>query len=121
MRRPLGRDPTIFSEVSPDRVDELGALPHEQVTSSEYQTRRLLLFALHGHEPHARALRCFTDRLSIDRVTLLSLHERFYIGGRDQPNFMTKLGELAGPLMAPPTILPRPPATLPGVAENHAH
>src|SRR5215467_4532133 len=101
MRRPLGRDPTIFSEVSPDRVDELGALPHEQVTSSEHQTRRLLLFALHGHESHARPLRCFADRLSIDQVALLSLHERSYISRRDQPNFVAKLSELASPVMGP--------------------
>ncbi|MCP2132672.1 UNVERIFIED_ORG: hypothetical protein M2187_008364 [Bradyrhizobium japonicum] len=54
VRRPLSCDPSIFSEVSPDRVNELRSLPHQQVTGPKHQTRRLLLFALHGHEPHAR-------------------------------------------------------------------
>jgi hypothetical protein len=83
----------------------------QQVTGSKYQTRRLLLFALHGHEPHARSLSGFADGLGIDRVVLLPLHERFYIGGRDQPNFMAKLGELTGPVMRSTTCLQRYHAT----------
>jgi len=67
--------------------------------------RRLLLFALHRHEPHARALRRFADRLGIDRIVLLPLHKRLYIRGRDQPNFVTKLGELTGPVMRSTTCL----------------
>jgi len=78
---------------------------------SKHQTGRLLLFALNGHEPHARPLGCFADRLGIDRVILLPLHERFYIGGRDQPNFMAKLGELTGPVMCSTTCLQRYRAT----------
>jgi hypothetical protein len=91
--------------VSPDPVDELRSLPHQQVTGPKHQTRRLLLFALNGHEPHARPLRCFADRLGIDRVVLLPFHKRLYIGGRDQSNFMAKLGELTGPVMGSATCL----------------
>src|SRR5579859_1601372 len=58
-----------------------------------------------------RMLGRFADRLGIDRVVLLPLHERFYIGGRDQPNFMTKLGELTGPVMCSTTCLQRYRAT----------
>src|ERR1041385_8244339 len=107
MRRSLGCDPTIFSEVPPDRVDELSSLPHQQVASSKHQTRRLLLFALHGHEPHARPLSGFANRLGIDRVVLLSLHKRFYISGWDQSNLVAKLDELTGPVMSPATRLQR--------------
>ena len=117
MRRPLGCDPTIFSEVTPDRVNELGSLPHQQITGPKHQTRRLLLFALHRHKPHARALRRFADRLGIDRVVLLPLHKRLYIGGRDQPNFMAKLGELTGPVMRSTTCLQRYRATRLGCEE----
>src|SRR6516164_3796711 len=46
-----------------------------------------------------------------DRVVLLPLHERFYIRGRDQSNFMTKLGELTGPVMCSTTCLQRHRAT----------
>ena len=107
MRRPLGRDPAIFREVSPDRVDELSSLPHQQITGSKYQPRRLLLFALYGHEPHARPLRGFANRLGIDRVVLLSLYERFYVGRRDQPYLVAKLSELASPVMSTATRLQR--------------
>ena len=71
------------------------------------QTRRLLLFALHGHEPQARPLSSFANRFSIDCVVLLSLHERFDVGGRDQSNFMAKLGELTSPVMCAATCLQR--------------
>jgi hypothetical protein len=47
-------------------------------------------------------LKLCLDLVPIDRVVRLSLHERFYIGGRDQPNFMAKLAELAGAVMGPP-------------------
>jgi hypothetical protein len=53
----------------------------------------------------------FADRLGIDRVILLPPHERLYIGGRDQPNFMAKLGELTGPVMCSTTRLQRHRAT----------
>jgi hypothetical protein len=103
--------------VTPDRVDELGSLPHQQITSPKQQTRRLLLFALHGHEPHARPLRCFADCLGIDRVVLLPLHERFYIGGRDQPNFVAKLDGLTGPVMGSAACLQSYRATRLGCEE----
>jgi hypothetical protein len=105
MRRPLGCDPTVFSEVTSDRVDKLGSLPHQQITGPKHQTRRLLLFALHRNKPHVGALRRFAYRLGIDRVVLLPLHKRLYIGGRDQPNIMAKLTELTGPVMRSPACL----------------
>src|SRR5262245_6910045 len=107
MRRPLWCDPTKFGEVSPDRVDELGSLPHQQVTGPKHETRRLLLLALHSHEAHVRPLRCFANCLGVDRVVLLPLHERLYIGGRDQPNLMAKFGKLASPVMSPATCFQR--------------
>jgi hypothetical protein len=105
MRWPLGRYPTIFRKVSSDRTDELGSLPHQQVPGSKHQTRSLLLFTLHGNEPHARPPRSFADRLGVDRVVLLPLYKRLYISGRDQPNLMAKLRELSGPVMGSATCL----------------
>jgi hypothetical protein len=111
MRRAFWRYPTIFSEVSTDCVNELGSLPHQQVTGPKDETRRLLLLALHRHEAHVRPLRCFANCLSVDGVVLLPLHERLYISGRDQPNLMPKLGELASPVMRSTTRLKRYSAT----------
>jgi hypothetical protein len=76
-----------------------------------------LLFALYGHEPHARPLRGFANRLGIDRVVLLSLHERFYVGRRDQPYLVAKLGELASPVMSTATCLQRDGTTRLGCKE----
>ena len=102
----LGCDPTIFGEVTADRVDELGCC---RTNRSRVETRDLLpaAVALHCDEPHAGVLRRFADRLGIDRVVLLPLHKRLYIGGRDQPNFMAKLGKLTGPVMRSTTCLQR--------------
>jgi hypothetical protein len=76
-----------------------------------------LLLAHHGHEPHARPLRRFADRLGVDRVVLLSFREWFYIGRRDQPNFMAKLDELTGPVMGSATCLQSYRATRLGCEE----
>jgi hypothetical protein len=48
-----------------------------------------------------------------DQVTpqMVGVCERFYIGGRDQPHFMAKLGELTGPVMCSTTCLQRHGAT----------
>src|SRR6478672_7099664 len=51
---PLGAIQPYSVRWPPDRVDELGSLPHQQITGPKHQARRLLLFALHRHEPHAR-------------------------------------------------------------------
>jgi len=76
-----------------------------------------LFFALHGHEPHARPLRCFADCFGIDRVVFLPLHKWLYIGGRDQPDFMAQLGELTSPVMSAATCLQRYGATRLGCEE----
>ncbi|MET4448970.1 hypothetical protein ABIB75_007282 [Bradyrhizobium sp. GM2.2] len=70
-----------------------------------------MLFALHDNEPPARSLRRFANRFGIDRIVLLPLHERFYIGGRDPPNFMAKLDQLTRPVMCSTTCLQRYRAT----------
>ncbi|KQZ99924.1 hypothetical protein ASD64_14050 [Mesorhizobium sp. Root157] len=75
MRRSLGRDPTIFGQMTSDGVDQLGALPNQQIACSEHQGICLLRLALYCHEPHARTLRSLADCLSIDRIILVPLHE----------------------------------------------
>src|SRR3974390_3276902 len=89
----------------------MGSLPHQQVPGPKHQTSSLLPFTLHGYEAHARPLRCFADRFGIDCVVLLPLYKRLYIGGRDQPNLMAKLGQLTSPVMCATTCLQRYLAT----------
>jgi hypothetical protein len=79
----LGCDPAKFSEVTSDRIDKLGSLPHYH-HGPKHQTRRLLLLlftatnACWGAAPLANSL-------GIDRVVLLPPQTVLH-GGRDQPN-----------------------------------
>jgi hypothetical protein len=40
-----------------ERIDRLGALPHQQIQGSEHHRAGLLCFVLHGHKSHCRPLR----------------------------------------------------------------
>ena len=99
VRCPAWRNPAKFRQVAADRVDQLSALTHQKVVCAERQPGRLLLLALHRDKPHAWTLRRLADRLRIDRVVLLPLHERFHIGWRDQPHRMTKGRQPPTPMM----------------------
>lgn len=63
------------------------------------------LFAIHRNKAHRRARRCFANCLGIGRIILLSLHEEFDIGWRNEPNFVSKLSNLATPEMRATTSL----------------
>lgn len=74
-----------------DLLVEVGDLVVElpqQVARTGHHARRLLFLALDHDEAHVRALHSLEDRVGIGRVVLLSLDERLYINGREQPHFM---------------------------------
>ena len=85
MAHALPNDNAELSQVTPQRVDQLGPLAHQKVARSEYHGHPLRLGALRRDEPHGRPLRRFADRLRIGHVVLLPLHERLHIGRRNQP------------------------------------
>jgi hypothetical protein len=63
--------------------------------------------------------RCAASHIASASIAsfFLPLHKWFYIGGRDQPDFMAKLGELTGPVMGSATCLQRYRATRLGCEE----
>ncbi len=73
------RNPAILGQVPTDRLDQLGALAHHQIAGAEHEACSLLLLGLHRNEAHAGALCCLADRLAIDRILPVPLHERLHI------------------------------------------
>jgi hypothetical protein len=52
-----------------------------------------LVLALLLHDAQVRSQRCFSDRLGIIVIVLLSLHERFNVDRRDDPRLMSQRAE----------------------------
>jgi len=44
-------------------------------------------------------LRCLADRLCVDRIILVPLHERLHVGRRNQPHLMSHCLQFACPVM----------------------
>src|SRR5918998_3065885 len=89
-----------LGQESPDHVDELGALPNEEITRPMQRQRGLLLDRLDRDKAHGRAGDRLADRLRIASVGLASLHVRLDVGRRHQPNLVTEADQLARPVMA---------------------
>jgi len=68
---------------------------------------RLLRLALHRHQPHARPLSRFADRLRIRHSVLLPLHIGLDVGRRDQPYHVAQFTDHACPLMSASAYLHR--------------
>ena len=84
MGNALRKDVAVFHQVPAKSVDALGALTHQEITGSEHDAVRLLLFGLDRNEAHGRSLGRFTDCLCIGGIVFLPLDERLDIGRRDQ-------------------------------------
>jgi hypothetical protein len=90
------------------RVDDPGALPNEEITSSEYRHAGLLLLALYHHVPHVRTLRRLANCLRINRVVLLPLYKGLDIRRRNQPDRVAQLDQLARPMVRAATCIRSP-------------
>src|ERR1700694_1099079 len=104
------RDPTPYlnaelCQQAADHVDELRALLDEQVPCPVKRQRRLLLGALDRDIPHRRTRYRLADRLGIARRRLPTLDVSLHISRRQQTHVVTKLADLAGPIVARPARL----------------
>jgi hypothetical protein len=61
----LRNDDAEFGQMSPQGVDDLRSLAHQEIARAEDDSGSLRLFALHGDKSHSRALGCLADRLGI--------------------------------------------------------
>src|SRR5215813_3201169 len=99
MGNALRKDVAVFHQVPAQSVDALGALPYQEITGSEHDTVRLLLFALDRNKAHGWPLGRFTDGLCIGGIVLLPLDERLDVGRRDQAHMMAQLTDLTRPVV----------------------
>lgn len=99
LANPLAADQPILSQMTPQRVYVLRALPHQQIACTEDCGTCLSRFALDRDEPHRRSLGGFADRFGIGSIILLPLHERLHKGGRNQPHIMAQPANLPRPVM----------------------
>ena len=97
----------LTSTMPPQRVDRLRALAHQKIARVEQHRPCLLLFPLHRHKAHGRALRRLADRLRVRRVVLLPFHERLHVDRRDQPHIVAELHNLSAPMVSARTGLHR--------------
>jgi hypothetical protein len=71
-----------LEQEGPDLIDDAGALADQTLTHSVQRLQIELIDRLRRDELHGRALYCFSDRLRITEVVLLSLRiGRTYFAG----------------------------------------
>src|SRR5499425_396615 len=99
MGNALRKDVAVFHQVPAQSIDALGALPYQEIPSSEHDAVRLLLFGLDRNKAHDRPLGRFTNRLCIGGIILLPLDERLDVGRRDQAHMMAQLSDLTRPVV----------------------
>ena len=119
MGRPLRKDQSELSQVAPQRIDQLRALPHEALVRPECYGTRLMLGALHRYTMHVRTQHSFGDRRRVGRVVLLPLDERLHVDWRDQPDVVSAALRQTTPVVAGRTGFHRHDARLLRVQHLH--
>src|ERR1700704_6042829 len=104
------RDPTSYlntelCQQATDHVYQLRALLDEQVARPVERQRRLLLGGLDRDISHRRTRYRLADRLGVARIGLPAFDVRLHIGRRHQTHLVTKLADLARPIVARPARL----------------
>jgi hypothetical protein len=89
-----------FRKMAAYCIDRLGPLANHKIADAEHHCRSLLLFAFCRYEPHGRPLSSFTDRFSVSRIVLLTLHKWLDVSRSNQPDFVPELRDLPRPVVA---------------------
>ena len=105
MSRPLWCDHAKLRQMAPQRVDRLRPLAYQKIARTEQHPSGLLLFRLHGHEAHGRALCCLGGRLRVGHIVLLTLDEWLHVYRRNQLDFVPELLGLSAPMVSAPAGL----------------
>jgi hypothetical protein len=85
--------------MTPDCVDELCPLSHQQLAHTVNNEDFLLLFLFDRHEPHRRTHHCFANCLGVGSVVLVGFNEGPNVLGWQKPNVMAKATNHARPVM----------------------
>src|SRR3954452_17902644 len=89
--------------MTPERVNQLRALPDQKIPRPEQHGARLLPLGLNRDKAHRRPTCSLSDRFRISCIVLLTLDERFDVGGWDQSNLMPEIPDGSPPVMRTPT------------------
>src|SRR5471032_562454 len=82
-----------------DRINQRGLLADEQMASAMKHQAALLLGRLGWDEPHVGASDCFTNRLRVSHVVLLTFDVGLHVSRRHQPHGMAKRLEFTRPMV----------------------
>src|SRR5450759_2456408 len=82
-------------------VDDLRPLPDQKLASLQHHRSRLLVGRFDRHKSHCLADNRFTDCFRIGSIGFTTLHERLYVGWRNQTHVVTELGDFTRPKMRP--------------------
>src|SRR4051794_6092982 len=103
---PLRRDDAEFGKMSPDGVDQHGALAHQQIACPMQHQEGLLLFVLDRHEYHVRPHQRLDDCGCVIGVVLLAaLNVELDLGWCDQPHRMAQRRNPSSPVVGGSTRL----------------
>src|SRR4051794_12444335 len=84
-------------------IYQLGALPDQKIPRPEQHGARLLPLGLNRDKAHRRSTCSLSDRFRISCIVLLTLDERFDVGGGDQSNLMPEIPDGSPPVVGTPT------------------
>lgn len=86
-----------FGQVAPQRIDQHGTLPNQQIADTVRSERCLLFWGLDRHKAHRGPAHGFADGFGIGRIMLVALHIRFDIAGRHQTHVVPATSDLTRP------------------------
>jgi len=88
-----------FGQETRDHIDQLSALPDEEITSAMQRQRGLLLHRLDRDEAHGRPGHHLANRLRVPGVGLAPSHIWLDVGWRHQSDLVAKTGQLSRPMV----------------------
>ena len=96
---PLRSRNAELSHMRPQRIDQLGPLPHQKIPHSMRHQLALLLGRFDLDKTHGRPPHRLTDRLGIGGIVLVALDVGLDVFRRHQPYLVTKLRQFTCPIM----------------------
>src|SRR4051794_9059699 len=103
IRRPLRSHDAVLRQMTAERVYQLRALPDQKIPRPEQHGARLLSLGLNRDKAHRRSTCSLSNRFRVSRIVLLTLDERFDVGGWDQSNLMPEVTDGPPPVVRAPT------------------
>src|SRR6516164_1912304 len=88
-----------LGQVPAQRIDQLGALAHQQITRAMLHQLTLLLLRLDPHEPHRRPPHGLADCRGVGGIVLVALEVCLNVLRWHQANLMPELRQFARPVM----------------------